>query len=797
MSEIYFKLVWRNLRRYRVPYSISFSGLFLALAAFLFLSRYVFYHLSVDQFHRDADRIYRINTLIDLPQQHLKYAATAFDVGADMQELYPEITDLVRIRSMPGTITLNGNNLDEGLITYVDSAFFQVFSFDLLEGKPEHVLQNEASIILTKSVAEKYFGNQSPVGTLLEILVGGTEKVVTITGVVKDPPANSTINFSILAPMKLISNLFRPGYASIMPGLFTFVELQPDIQNQKLSSLFQNFVKSRVPADLQEVMSFHPSALKEIYFEDGYQFDAGIKGNRRTIFGLLTLAIITLLLAVINYINVSLGLGAKRIKEMAIRKVLGSSPRQIVKQQLVTTTLLVSVTTIFAFLLIQLTQSKADNWLDMDLSTTLLQGALLWSYLLIIVVVISLLSGLYPALLLTRLSMVEGLKKKVKFFNLKFDLKTTLVGFQFTISVFFLAVTWIIYDQLNFVQSADSGFTMENIILVDVASPNLQRQIPSIKEELSKLPGVESISASTSAIYGMHAQANFSLLRDSFNQSFLCDINYVDEGFLKTYQPHLTEGRDFSEENSTDIGQAVIVNEKAAFRMGLIPGENVVSAVVQRIGRDTSVAKIIGVVADYHSQSMHQEIAPMIWQISPEAPKNTLAIRMKGDTKKVLKSVEDNWNNFQTGETFDYVFLDEMMTNAYRSEQQLSTFVRAMTLLLLFITCTGMYGMMLFIIEQKTAEIGIRKTLGASIAQLQLHLHKRYLFIMALGFMVGGALSYWITIRWLENFAYRIDPQIYHFIGAGLICTLVATLTISILTRRAAQLNPVDVLKNE
>ena len=790
-------MVWRNLKRYRVPYSISFSGLFLALAAFLFLSRYVFYHLSVDQFHRDVDRIYRINTLIDLPQQHLKYAATAFDVGADMQELYPEISDLVRIRSMPGTITLNGNNLDEGLITYVDSAFFSVFSFELLDGEPEQVLQNEASIILTKSVAEKYFGNQSPVGTLLKILVGGTEKVVTITGVVKDPPANSTINFSVLAPMKIISNLFRPGYASIMPGLFTFVKLQEDIQNQEFSSLFQNFVTTRVPSDLQEVMSFHPLALKDIYFENGYQFDVGIKGNKRTVYSLLTLAIITLLIAVINYINISLGLGAKRTKEMAIRKVLGSSPRQIVKQQLIATSLLVSIATIFAFLFIQLIQSRADKWLDLDLSATPLQGVLLWSYLIASIVIISLLAGLYPALLLARLSMVEALKKKVKFFDLNFDLKTMLVGLQFTISVFFLAVTWIIYDQLNFIQSADSGFTRENIILVDVAGPNLQRQIPAIKREIAELPGVESLSASTSAIYGMHTQANFSLLRDSFNQSFLCDINYVDEEFLKTYQPRLTEGRDFSKEISTDVGQTLIVNEKAALQMGLIPGENVVGAVVQRIGRDTSVAKIIGVVADYHSQSLHQEIAPMVWQISLEAPKNTLAIRMKGDTRTVLQSIKDHWNNFQTGETFDYVFLDERMANAYRSEQQLSTFVKVMTLLLLFITCTGMYGMMLFIIEQKTAEIGIRKTLGASIAQLQLHLHKRYLFIMAVGFIVGGALSYWIAILWLENFVYRIDPQFYHLFGAGLFCSLVATLTILILTRRAAHLNPVDVLKNE
>ncbi len=797
MLNTYIKLAWRTLNRFRIPFLISICGLFLATTAFFLITRYVWYHLSIDGFHHEANRIVRINTLIDLPNQSTKYAATAFDVGPDIQSLYPDISHMVRIRAMPTTIDLGEVRFDEGLITYVDSAFFNVFSFNLIEGDRDHILKRSEDIVITREVAEKYFPGQSAVGSVLKIHVAGQEKMVTVQGVVENPPSNSSINFTILANMDQIAHTFRPGYASIIPGLFTYVKLGPETDQSTLKKYLHDFVRNKVPENLQRVMSFQALYLRDIYFEQSFQFDSGRKGNKKTIYSLITLALLALIIAIINYVNISTALSIKRSREIAVRKILGSSPGQIARQQLIETFLLISGTILLSVIVTAIIHSQIDEWLEMDPETGFLPWFRSAGFIVLCTIIISILSGAYPAFVVSRMSVVAVLKKKLKFFNQQYDFKKILLGFQFTISVFFLITAWIVFDQMHYMKEKDPGFNRENIIMVDIAAPQMQNKIPALKETLRQVPGVMAMSASTSGIYGMHTQANFSVLPDSNNQSFLLDINYVDADFLETYQVNLVGGRNFSAVNNSDIQQAMIINEKAVEHLGLVPGKNVIGTSVQKIARDTTLSKIIGVVADYHFQSLHQDIAPMIWQIVPEAPKNTLAIRTQGNVQPILLNLKNKWAEFEAGETFDYAFLDQMMTNAYRTERQLDWFVRIMTIILLFITTTGMYGMMLFIIEQKTTEISIRKTLGANIRQLMFHLHRQYLWIMLFGFVVGGFAAYGIAQSWLENFAYRINPGVVHFLGSGLMCLFIATFAIIFLTYRAASLNPVDVLKND
>lgn len=787
--------LFRQLRRFKVQYLISFSGLFLATTTFLLLLHFITYHYSFDRFHQHADETVRLNTVINLPNQQNKYAATAFAVGPEMAARYPEIKEVVRMRTMPGVVEYRQQRFDEGLLTFVDSAFLEVFSFDILAGNQQAPLDATNSIVIRQSLAEKYFSGEDPIGKIVQVTIGDQQQAAEISAVVADPPPNSSINFQMLVNIRQIENDFRPGYASLIPGLFTYFQLQPGTDQAQITAKLQNFVEEHLPEDLQTVMSFYAMPLRDMYFENDYQFDIGLKGNMTSLISLLVLAVITLIMAVINYVNISTALGLKRSREVAVRKIMGSSRTQIAFNQYVDSLIVIGLTILPAAGLSKLLLPKLGEWLELELTTGPLNQPVFWLLLIIFTLILALFAAAYPALVLSRLPITEVLKRNRPYFHLRFDLKKVLLGFQFAVAVFFLSSAWIVFNQLQYLREKDPGFAKEQVLLVDVASPSLQSRIPQVKQSLREVPGVMALSASTSGIYGVHTQSSFSVPADSSVQGFLMDINFVDPEFMETYQVDLLAGRDFSESIHSDIGQAFILNEAAVKRLGLASNEAALDLRLERIGRDTIEAPVIGVVGDYHFQSMYQTIAPMAWQISRTAPKNVLAIRMQGNIQNIIPGLEQSWKNADFGETFDFTFLDEAMDNAYRSEQQMGGFIRGISAVLLFITCSGLYGMMLFLIEQKTMEIGIRKTFGAGNLQIQSLLYRQYLGLSLFGIGIGGSAAYWVCSKWLENFAYHLELQAGQIVIAGALCLLLGWLSISILGFRAGQINPVEVMK--
>ncbi|NND33925.1 MAG: FtsX-like permease family protein [Saprospiraceae bacterium] len=789
--------IWRQVKRYRVPYLISTFSLALALVAFFLISRYLWFHFSIDSFHHQADQIVRLNTVIDQADRQTKYAATAFDLGPNVLTQSPGFTHLVRVRDLQTIIDYQDIRFDEDLVTYVDSAFFDVFSFPLIMGSKKEVLKNKTSIVITREVAEKYFKDQNPVGTLLKVNIGGEETIVTIEGVVENPPHNSSLEFSVLANIELIAQTFRPGYASLIPGLFTYFKIEPNTRTRELSRNLQDFITNHLPEELAGVMSFEPVLFRDVYFITDCQFDLAFKGNKKTLLGLLILALLTLLIAIINFININTALSIKRSREIAIRKILGISECQMVSRLLFESAIIIASITAVAFLFTYLIRRNIDDFMVIDMPSEPIHGFQLITVLLSIILILTLVVTVYPAYLLTRLPVIEALRKKWIFLHRQFDVKKILLGIQFCISVFFIIMAWVVFNQLSYMATKDPGFGQDNIILVNVSGLQMRGKEQFIKDQLIKVPGVRSATISTSAIYGVHTQANFSRPDDSTSQSFLGDINYVDPDFLTTYQAHLIEGRDFSAGNNTDVLQSIMINERAAHQLGLVPGKTTIGTVVRKIARDTTHSKIIGVVADYHSRSMHQEVSPMIWQIMPESHKNVMALRLQGETQEILSALETSWSDLNTGEVFDYTFLNEMMENAYRSEQQLKGFVGVISIILLLITSAGMFGMMLFITEQKSAELGIRKMLGANAAQLMGNLHRPYLGIMAMGFLVASLAGIFISNKWLESFAYRIDIGALHILGAGIICFVISTLAVLSLTYRATRVNVIETIRTD
>jgi putative ABC transport system permease protein len=786
-------LLFRRLRRFKTQYLISFSGLFLATATFLLLLHFISYHYSFDRFHRQADDIVRLNTHINLPDQQNKYAATAFGIGPEMAELYPEIQEAVRIRVMPGTVEYDNQRFEEGMLTFVDEAFLEVFSFPVIDGNPATCLEAPNSLVIRKEIAEKYFPGESPVGKSVQVTIGNEQVAMTISAVVDEPPPNSSINFQMLVNIERIAANARPGYASLIPGLYTYFQLQPHTPKSVLDTHLDNFVQDKLPENLQSVMAFYAMPMKDIYFEQDYQFDAGQKGNRSTLTSLLVLAFITLLMAVINYVNITTTQGMKRSREIAVRKILGSSVARIASGQYLDSLVIIALTLLPAAILSKALLPKIDTWLELELTAGPLNNWAFWLLLLPFAALLAFFAAIYPALMLSQLSITEVLKRNAKFAVLRFDLKKILIGFQFAVAVFFLSAAWIVYSQLQFLRDKHPGFDKDQVVLVDVAGPQLQSRIPGIKQQLKQVPGVEQISVSTTGIYGAHTQANFSVPSDSTSDAFLFDMNYVDPDFLETYGVKLLAGRDFS--NEIDQAPAFIINEAAAKRLGLTDYESALGLQLQKTTRDTIQAQLIGFVADYHFQSMYQSISPMVWQVMDEQPKNVLAVRIGGDVQNVIKSLEEQWTRLNTGETLTFSFLDDNMEYAYRTEQQMGLFVRIISAVLLFITCSGLYGMMLFLIEQKTMEIGIRKTFGAGSLDIQAHLYRQYLWLTLAGIFLGGGVAYWLSNRWLENFAYHIEFQPAWLLLAGSLCLLLGWLSISFLGFRAGRINPVEAMK--
>lgn len=787
-------LLRRRFGRFKTQYLISFSGLFLATTVFLLLLHFITYHYSFDRFHRQANAIVRLNTVIKLPEQQNRYAATAFAVGPEIADLYPEVERTVRLRYMPGTVEYQDLRFDEGTLLLVDSSFLEVFSFEVLTGKANS-LHDPDRIVIRRELAEKYFPGEDPVGKTLRVTIGGQQAPVTIGAVVADPPPNSSIDFQMLLNIRRIEDSFRPGYASLMPGLFTYFQLRSPDLKETFAAHLQDFVKDRLPENLQSVMSFYAMPLREMYFERDYQFDTGVKGNKDTLISLLVLALITLAMAVINYVNISTTLGVKRSKEIAVQKILGSTAGQIAFNQYLDSLVIIALTLVPAALVSKLLLPRLDTWLELELTAGPLNSGAFWGLLFIFAGLLSALAAAYPAFVLSRLSITEVLKRNMPSTHLRFDFKKVLLGFQFAVAVFFLTAAWIVYYQLEFLRQKDPGFHKEQVLLVDVAGPGLQNEMERIKQQLGQVSGVTHLSASTSGIYGVHTQANFSVPTDSLEQSFLLDINYVDPDFLNTYGVELLAGRNFSKEILSDRGQTFILNEAAVKRLGFNSKEEVLGHRLRKIARDTSEATVIGVVGDYHFQSMHQLIAPMVWQVSPDAPKNVLAIRVERGVQNIVSELETQWAEANFGDTFDFTFLDETMANAYRSEQQMGLFIRIISAVLLFITCSGLYGLMLFLVEQKTREIGIRKTFGAGNWQIQLHLYRQYLLLTILGIGLGGSLAYWMGHRWLQNFAYHTDLRPLHVLTAGLLCLLLGWLSISLLSFRAGRINPVESMR--
>ncbi|WPP48830.1 ABC transporter permease [Catalinimonas niigatensis] len=794
MLDNYFKIALRNLWKRKFFTAINIIGLAVGMTCCLLISVYVLDELSYDSIHEKADRIYRITTYLNINGQEYDVASSSEEVAEVLSTELPEAEKLVRIDPLNARPVKYGEQLfSEENILAVDSTFFDVFSFPLAEGNLAKALQHPQSVILTQTTASKYFGRQSD-------LLGETllidRQAYTITGIAEDPPANSHFHFDFLIPFQYQQAQY-PGWVNV-DELKTYMLLtegsDPTPIPEKLYALFkkhdagqyEEMTKMGVKADfsIQPLLDIH------LYSQLLNEFEPS--GDVAYVYAFVAIALFIMLLACTNFINLSTARSAERAKEVGIRKTVGSSRAALVRQFLMESMLMSMLAMLLALGLAELLRYPFNEVAGKTLELHLLDEAQVWGIILSITLLSGLLAGLYPAWYLTKFEPIKVLKGNFISGRQSQRFRNVLVVFQYSVSIVLVICTLLVYQQLRYMQNINLGFNKENVLVIRNAD-RLQTQYESFFNALRSQSFVKAVAAATQNPLAVDNISDARNKEDNSDQSMMLASQTVTYEYLQTLGIQIKEGRNFSPDMASDTA-ALILNQAAVRALGL---EDPLNALID-YDMDYDY-HVIGITEDFHFDSPHKSIVPFAFMLRHKEQKlSTIEVRIASDDMaKHLAEIENLWNSQAADVPFTYSFLDEDYDAMFRAEQRLGKLFTGFTILALLVAGLGLFALAAFMAERRAKEIGIRKVLGATVTQVVLLLGKDFMRLLLLAFLIAIPLGYFSMRQWLENFEYRIEMSVALFIMAGFGVMLIAWLTISFQSVKAATANPVDSLRNE
>ena len=794
MFRNYFTVARRNLVKHKFYAIINVLGLAIGMTCCLLIFLYVKQELSYDTFHTKADRIYRLVTDIKTPTETLNVGATSAPMAAYLKADFPEVEDMVRLDNAQFLFQRGEQTFQEDEAMLADSTFFRVFDFTLLRGNPRTALQAPFSIVLTEDAAARYFGDEDPMGQRLRL---EGEYDCTVTGVMQNVPENSHFTFEVLLSMSTRLEVTFPesaeqwGNFSVVSYVLLTERASPTVLESKLPDFLSNYISD---GNRNEAMNYtlFLEPLPEVYFTERGGFSIGSRTNVR-IFSVI--AVFILLIACINFTNLATARATERAKEVGVRKVIGAVRRQLTFQFLSESILLSLLAFGLALLSSELLLPTFNQLAGKPVATSLLQHTQYVPLYLAVALGIGLLAGLYPALVLSRFKSVAILKGRFSSSSRGIFLRRTLVVVQFAISIILIVGTAVVYTQLDYMQNQALGFKQEQMLVIDFRGDNaIQERIETFKEQLGQHPGVRSVSASSS-VPGESNNGAFTEIENPAGDMQASNVNlfYVDHPFLRQYEMELVAGRGFSEEFSTDTS-ALIVNETLVASYGYASAEDIIGRRFSQWGVE---GEIIGVVKDYHFRSLQQEIEPLTIRLEPNNARLFSLNIASDDMASTVASLEEKWQTLAPHRPFHYFFLDESFDQQYRAEVRFGQLFVCFASLAVFIACLGLLGLISYTVVQRTKEIGIRKVLGATESSIVRLLSKDFLLLVVVAFVVASPLAWYFLHRWLEEFAYRVTLSWWTFALAGVLATLIAMLTVSFQSVKAAMANPVDALRSE
>jgi len=810
MFRNYLKVALRNIKRHKGYSFINIAGLAIGMACSILIAIFVFYELSFDKHHEKANQIYRVGAQFG-PTTDMRGAFTAPPMAQAFLEEFPEIAQAARYSPWPRNylVSIGEKKFLEKGIKYADASIFDVFSIPFIVGNPKTALSDPFTIVITEDIARKYFGNENPLGKSLRF--EDREEDYLVTGVVENCPGNSHFQFDMIA--SYISRQGSRDTGWMGHSIFTYVVLQEGVSPSQLEAKFPNFILRhfgpqffaqtgiRYENHLQDEKNYYGYFLEpllDIHLRSDTFENLSIRGRIVYIYVFSVIAIFILLLACINYMNLSTARFSKRSKEVGIRKVLGSVKKQLVFQFIGESILFSLIALAFSILMVKAILPAFSNLADRPLSFHLFSNVYVLPVLIGYALLVGVLAGSYPAFYLSAFQPSRTIKGSIyQKTHGNLLLRRVLVVLQFSITVFIFLGTFVISSQLKYLRNKSLGFDKEQIVVIPRAYA-LGQQADAFKQELLKYPSILSLSH-TESLPGKHFNPNGHRLEGRpATEEHILHTMYGDHDFLELLNLKIVEGRYFSRDIPTDATSAVVINETAVKELGL--KEPIGKRFLKEFGdaAEGEFVTIIGVLKDFHFHSLHHEILPMLIRPLSESEWFYTSIKIRPENiKKTLDLIERTWRKFSRGQPFEFSFLDEDFNNLYRAEQTTGKIATIFFFLAIFIACLGLLGLVAFSAQQRTKEIGIRKVLGASVSRIIYLLSREVMILVSVSTFIASPVAYFAMSNWLQNFAFRIKMTVWMFFLTALAILFMAILTISYQAVKAACANPAEALKYE
>jgi putative ABC transport system permease protein len=808
MLKNFFINIIRNIRKQSGYVLLNLAGLTIGVTSFLFISLYVIHELSYDRFHNNYENIYRLKIVGHMAGSDLDQAITAAPMAQAMISDYPEVLHAARVRGMGDWLIGYGENkFNEEGVLFADSTFFDVLDFRLLKGDPKTALARPRSMIMTDEYAKKYFGDADPMGQ--KVTMESDTVLYTITGVVENVPDNSHIKFDILASMSTYPRLAND-QTWVGHSFYTYIVVADGVQKDDLQEKFQGMIVKYVGPQLQQILGmsiddfrnagnefrYVLEPLKDIHLKGATQYNLEPPGSLSTVYIFAVIAILILAVAIINYVNLATAKSAGRAREVGVKKVAGASKNGLIFQFISESVIIAAIAVIISVLLVYALSPSFNHLTGKTIVFSLFNtNALLFLVGLILVVGLS--AGFYPAFVLASFDPVEVLKGTLSPGSMSKRMRSILVIFQYAVSIIIIIGSIVVYRQLNFMTNKDLGFDKNNLIVMR-RSDAFWRQREAFRDQILKIEGVENAGFSRQ-VPGMEFSNNaFFNDNDPEKNTYLLQQAWVSFDYPQTLGVHLVEGRFFSRDYGTD-STAVLINEAAVRSLGLkepVTGQYI----LQPRGPQTMRRyQIIGVMKDFHIASMHKEIDPVCFSVLyPGGGDQFATVRLSGkNINTTVKAIEEKWKEFTPNQPFQYEFFTDSWNNLYNAEMKTGKIFILFSLLAIFIATIGLIGLVTFMTNKRTREIGIRKTYGASAPIVLNLLIKEIVILICISSLIAWPVAYLGAKYWMEGFADKafISPLIY--VLATILVLIIGFLSVSYQTIRAASYSPANALRIE
>jgi putative ABC transport system permease protein len=808
MFKNYLKIAIRNLLRYKGFSVINILGLAIGITGCLLIGLFVWDELQFDKFIKDGNNIYRLYLKNTNNTGTTTSANTPPVYATYMKQNYPEIEQTTRILMWDGKMLMEVDEKrayeEKGVIA--DSTFFSIFPLKFARGDANTALIGPSSVVITEEIAGKYFGANDPIGKTIKL----DKENFIVKGVLTALPKHFHLDFNYIIPVSAAGLPAERMQNWGWQQFFTYIKVKDGTNIEQLKTKFHSAVNKEAASERQEAGSIslpYFQALKDIHlYSANFEFDNAKRGNATYVKGLTIIALFVLLIACFNFINLATARSFRRAKEIGVRKVIGADRKQLILQFTGETILVAFISIVIAVIATLIILPSLNSFTGKNIEFNLFANPLLVLLLLGVSMVIGILSGIYPAMVMSGfqpIRVLKGLKPTGSSINSTVILRQGLVIVQFALSALLIVCTVVVYRQMNYLHQKDLGFNKDQILYFNVRG-SISEKPQVFKDELKRSSGVVSVTGGYGLPGDQLAGDGITVPTSEGDKEHGAVQIIVDHDYVKTMGLQIIAGRDFSREMATDIREGFIINETAVQKLGLGTPEK---AIGQRLNwnewepADTldpvKRGKVIGVVKDFHVKSLHEQLSTTVLQIYPQVLEK-MAVKVKvADLPNTIAHIKATWNKFSPDYPLDYKFLDENFAAMYTSEDKLSTLLWIFTIMAIFIGCMGLFGLAAFSAEQRIKEIGIRKVLGASVLSITAMLSKTFIKPVLIASLIAFPIAWWAMNNWLQDFEYRVNISWWVFLIAGFAALLIALITVSFQSIKAATTNPIKNLRTE